>query len=444
MKAILDHIGIAVDDLDAALRFYRDALGLEIETPEDVPSQRVQAHFVPVGQSSLELLVATAPESPIAKFIEKRGPGLHHITLRVDDVRVALAQLKARGARLVDNEPRPGAEGALVAFIHPSSAQGVLIELKQGGGIRAADPKGPAVHPASSVGRIDSDRAATAGPIQRYSLGDLELISLSDGFFRLDGGSMFGVIPKTMWSRKTPPDDRNRIRLAMRPLIVRGARTMIIDAGMGDKENEKFHEIYGVERSRHLDHTLAEARLSPEDIDIVLASHLHFDHAGGFTVRDAAGRARPRFPRAQYVVRRGEWEDATHPTARTRASYLLDNYVPLAEAGVLQLVDDDVTIMPGVRVRRTGGHTPHHQMIMIESGGKSAAFVADLIPTAAHLPDVWVMGYDLFPLDTMTAKQQFAKEAIEKKTLVFFEHDPVLAAGYLKEESTGRTVVPGE
>src|SRR5688572_28551205 len=131
MKAVLDHIGIAVNDLEAALRFYRDALGLQIEAPEDVPSQKVQARFVPVGPSSLELLVATSPESPIAKFIEKRGPGLHHITLRVDDIHAVLAQLRTRGANLIDDEPRPGAEGALVAFIHPSSAQGVLVELKQ-------------------------------------------------------------------------------------------------------------------------------------------------------------------------------------------------------------------------------------------------------------------------------------------------------------------------
>jgi len=210
---------------------------------------------------------------------------------------------------------------------------------------------------------------------------------------------------------------------------------MIIDAGMGDKENEKFHDIYGVDRTRHLDHSLAEAGLAPEDIDIVLASHLHFDHAGGFTVRDASGRLRPRFPRAQYIVRRGEWEDATHPSVRTRASYLLDNYVPLAEAGVLQLVDDDQTIMPGVKVRRTGGHTQHHQMILIESGGKTAAFVADLIPTAAHVPDVWVMGYDLYPLDTMAAKKQFVPEAIDKQMLIFFEHDPEIATGYFQEEN---------
>ena len=422
MKATLDHVGIAVKDLEGALRFYRDALGLEIEAPEEVPSQRVQARFVPVGQSSLELLVATSPESPIAKFIEKRGPGLHHITLRVDDIHAALAGLKARGARLIDDQPRPGAGGDLVAFIHPSSAQGVLVELKQS-----------AIANQSAISNRQS-------AIQRYAVGDLELISLSDGFFRLDGGSMFGVIPRTMWSQKAPPDDRNRILLSMRPLVVRGARTMIIDAGMGDKESEKFHEIYGVERSRHLDHTLAEAGLALDDIEIVLATHLHFDHAGGFTVRDAGGRVRPRFPRAQYIVRRGEWEDATHPNVRTRASYLLDNYVPLAEAGVLQLVDDDVTIMPGVKVRRTGGHTPHHQMVLLESAGKTAAFVADLIPTLAHLPDVWVMGYDLFPLDSMVAKHRFVAEAIEKRILVLFEHDPELAAGYLKEENGKRTV----
>ena len=131
MKAVLDHIGIAVRDLDEALRFYRDALGLEIEAPEEVPSQRVRAHFIPLGESAVELLEATAPDSPIAKYLEKRGPGLHHITLRVEDIRAALAQLKARGARLIDETPRPGAHGSLVAFVHPSSAHGVLVELIQ-------------------------------------------------------------------------------------------------------------------------------------------------------------------------------------------------------------------------------------------------------------------------------------------------------------------------
>jgi methylmalonyl-CoA/ethylmalonyl-CoA epimerase len=131
MKATLDHIGIAVSDLGQALAFYRDALGLEIEAPEEVASQRVRAHFIPVGESALELLEPTAPDSPIAKFMEKRGPGIHHLTLRVDDIRAALDRLKARGVRLIDAEPRTGAEGALIAFVHPASTNGVLVELKQ-------------------------------------------------------------------------------------------------------------------------------------------------------------------------------------------------------------------------------------------------------------------------------------------------------------------------
>jgi methylmalonyl-CoA epimerase len=433
MKAVLDHVGIAVRDLPAALAFYRDALGLEVEAPEDVVSQRVRAHFIPVGASNLELLEATAADSPIARYVEQRGPGLHHITLRVDDIHAAVAQLTARGVRMIDETPRPGAEGSTIAFVHPSATHGVLVELKQ---------SSVASHRSSVAGHrtpVESRRSS----VERYTLGDLELISVCDGFIRFDGGAMFGAVPKVFWSTQHPADDRNRVLLAMRSLIVRGARTMIIDAGLGDKEDAKFHEIYGVDRERHLDHALEEAGVTVEDVDIVLASHLHFDHAGGFTVRDAGGRIRPRFPRAQYIVRRGEWEDATHPHARNRASYQRDNFVPLAEAGVLQLVDDDRMIMPGVRVRRTGGHTMHHQMVLIESGGRTAAFVADLMPFTSHVPDAWIMGYDLYPMDTLAAKQQFVKEAIEKQTLVFFEHDPVVAAGYIREEDGKRIVVAG-
>jgi glyoxylase-like metal-dependent hydrolase (beta-lactamase superfamily II) len=278
--------------------------------------------------------------------------------------------------------------------------------------------------------------------VQRFSLGNIELLSLCDGFFRLDGGSMFGVVPKTRWSAKAPADERNRITLSMRPLVVRGTRTMIIDAGLGGDNSERLRELYGVDRTRHLDHTLAEAGLSVDDIDIVLATQLQVDHAGGFTVRDAAGRVRPRFPRAQYVVRRGEWDDAAHPNARNRASYLADNYLPLADAGVLQLVDDDQTIMPGVKVRRTGGHTRHHQIVLIESGGKKAAFVADMMPTRAHVEDAWISAFDLYPMDTLSAKEQLAKEAVEKDILVFFEHDPAVAAGYIREQDGERRVVP--
>ena len=462
MKAILDHIGIAVGNVPAALAFYRDALGLEIEAPEDVASQHVRAHFVRVGESKLELLEATAPDSAIASYIEKRGPGLHHITLRVENIKAALAQLESRGVRMIDETPRPGAEGSTIAFVHPSATNGVLIELKQAGlavrPIRSAQGRqshheqlseAPLILSPSPRDWARGDPEALEGPkgerddrIRRFSLGDIELISVCDGFFHLDGGSMFGTVPRTLWASHAPPDEHHRITLAMRPLIVRGARTMIIDAGLGDKESATFCERYGVDRARNLDHTLAEAGIAPEDIDIVLASHLHFDHAGGFTTRDASGRLRPRFPRAQYVVRRGEWEDAAHPHERNRSTYLADNYVPLAEAGVLQLVDDDQAIMPGVRVRRTGGHTMHHQMAVIESGGKTAAFVADIMPTRAHAPNIWIMGYDLYPMDTLAAKKAFAKEALEREILIFFGHDPVVPAGYLREQDGKRRVVP--
>jgi methylmalonyl-CoA epimerase len=410
--------------LSAALRFYRDALGLEVEAPEEVTSQRVRAHFLPVGESKLELLESTGADSAIAKYVDKRGPGLHHITLRVDDIAAAVAQVKSRGVRMIDEQPRSGAEGATIAFVHPSATHGVLVELKQSAIDNQSAVSNP--HPA----------------IARFALGDLELISLSDGFLRMDGGQMFGIVPKPMWQTRMASDERNRVTMAMRPLIVRGARTMIIDAGVGDKHTPENCDIYGLDRRYHLDHALADAGLSAEDIDIVLASHLHFDHAGGFTVRDAAGRLRPRFPRAQYIVRRGEWEDATHPDAQNSARYLADNYLPLAEAGVLQLVDEDGTIMPGVKVRRTGGHSAHHQMVIIESSGKTAAFVADLIPTSVHLQDEWIPALDLYPVESMAVKRAFAKEAIAKEMLVFFEHDPSMAAGYIQEENGVRRAVP--
>jgi methylmalonyl-CoA epimerase len=417
VKAVLDHVGIAVRDLTESLAFFRDALGLDVDAPEEVPSQHVRAQFIPTGPSSLELLQATSPDSAIARFVAQRGPGLHHITLRVDDIRAALAQLRERNVRLVDQQPNLGAEGSLVAFIHPASAHGVLVELKQ----RLRKPIRPA-------------------GLHSIPLGDIELTLLTDGFFGLDGGAMFGVVPKIFWEQKAPPDERNRIRMAMRPVLVRGARTMIIDAGCGDKMTAKQAEIYRFDRDFNLQHSLAMAGTSAEGIDIVLASHLHFDHAGGFTSRAADGAVRPRFPKAQYVIRRGEWEDAINPNERTKGSYFLENYKPLAEHGVLQLVDEDATIMPGVRVRRTGGHTMHHQMVLIESAGKTAVFAADLLPMAAHLPEVWIMGYDLHPLDTLNFKRAFLREAVEREYLILFEHDPDIAAGYIREKDGKRYV----
>lgn len=217
---------------------------------------------------------------------------------------------------------------------------------------------------------------------------------------------------------------------------------MVIDAGIGDKMGPRSLEIYGVDRARHLDHALEAAGLTAGDVDIALASHLHFDHVGGFTARDATGALAPRFPRARYVARTGEWEDATHPHERNRASYLPDDFVPLMDAGVLDLVDGDAEIMPGVRVVRTGGHTMHHQIVMIESGGRTAVFAADLIPTTAHIDGPWIMAYDLYPMDTLAFKRDFIREAIEREYLIFFEHDPLVTAGYIREEKGRKRVEP--
>jgi glyoxylase-like metal-dependent hydrolase (beta-lactamase superfamily II) len=264
--------------------------------------------------------------------------------------------------------------------------------------------------------------------------GDLGLHPLSDGSIRLDGGAMFGVVPKPLWERRAPADARNRIRMGLRPLLVRGERTLLVDAGVGAKMDEKSVEIYGIDRSPTLDDDLAALGVTRGDIDLVLASHLHFDHAGGFTVRGVAGSLEPTFPNATYIVRKGEWDDARHPHERNRASYLPENFVPLEAAGCLRLMEGDGAIMPGVRVVRTGGHTMHHQIVMIESGGRTAVFAADLIPTTWHVDVPWIMGYDLYPMDTLAFKRAFVRDAIEREYLIFFEHDPDTAAGYIREE----------
>jgi methylmalonyl-CoA epimerase len=418
VKAILDHVGVAVRDLAEALAFYRDALGLDVEASEHVASQGVTAHFLHSGATRLELLEATSADSAVARYIEKQGPGLHHITLRVDNIDAALAHLKARGVRLVDDAPRPGAEGSRIAFIHPSSAHGVLVELKE------APP------PTTDLNVV------------RFTVGSLRVSVLHDGLFRLDGGAMFGVVPRALWERKTPADDRHRIQLAMRPALVEGdSWRLLIDCGAGDKWGDKERDMYGLDRTRHLDHALSDIGLSAEDIPLVLPTHLHFDHFGGAT-SNASGTIRPRFPNARYLIRRAEWEDATHPHERNRASYLRDDFEPLLAAGVVDFFDGDHIAKPGVRVERTGGHTGQHQVIFIESEGQTALFTADLIPTSAHVQDAWIMGYDLFPMETLAVKRRLIRNAIDHEHIVIFEHDPIVAAGFIRERGGRRFVEP--
>lgn len=274
-------------------------------------------------------------------------------------------------------------------------------------------------------------------------LGELTLTPLLDAYFRLDGGAMFGVVPKPLWEKRAPADERNRIQLTSRPLLVQGTtKTLLVDGGIGNKMTPKSVDIYAIDRTRNLTHELADLGMSVETIEIALASHLHFDHVGGYTTRLHSGEIVPTFPNARYVIRADEWEDAMHPHERNRASYLQDDFVPLQAAGVIDFVDGDAEIVPGVRVRWTGGHARNHQVVMIESGGRTAVFTADMIPTTAHIDEPWIMGYDLYPMETLAFKKAFLREAIEREYLIFFEHDPTIGAGYIREKDGRKFVEP--
>ena len=281
--------------------------------------------------------------------------------------------------------------------------------------------------------------------VQSRSHGSLRIHALQAGLQQLDGGAMFGVVPKTLWERKIPADERNRIPLGMRCLLVEHPDGLVlIDTGAGDKENEKFYGIYGIENSpiggvgpTQLESALGQAGFAPTDVRLVINSHLHFDHAGGNTRRGGSGEAVASFPNARYVIRRGEWEWAHRTNERTSASYFPHNYDPLMAAGMVDLVDADAEIVSGISLRRTPGHTPHHQGILIESGGERLFYLADLAPTTSHVPLPWIMGYDVEPLVTLETKRQLWAEAAHEGWTVVFEHDSVNAFGRIVSEGKG-------
>ena len=281
--------------------------------------------------------------------------------------------------------------------------------------------------------------------VQSRTVGSLRVHSLQAGLQQLDGGAMFGVVPKTLWERKIPADARNRIPLGMRCLLVEHPGGLVlIDTGAGNKESNKFYGIYGIENApigdvgpTQLESALAEAGFSADDVKTVISSHLHFDHAGGNTTRNADGAIVPSFPNARYVARRGEWDWAHKVNERTSASYFPHNYEPLREAGILELVDDDREILPGLSLRRTPGHTPHHQGVLITSGTERMFYVADLAPTVAHVPLPWIMGYDVEPLVTLETKRRLWAEAADERWTVVFEHDATNAWGRIVAEGKG-------
>jgi glyoxylase-like metal-dependent hydrolase (beta-lactamase superfamily II) len=262
-------------------------------------------------------------------------------------------------------------------------------------------------------------------------IGDIEIRYLDGGSFRLDGGAMFGVVPKVFWEKKSPPDEKNRIHLRANSLLVRAqGKTIVIETGNGTKWDAKNRGIYAIQDGDPLIDSLANHGVQPSDVDLVINTHLHFDHAGGNTHFEN-GRAVPTFPRARYVVQRAELAHAATPSERDRASYFPENWQPISEAALWDLTEGDQQILPGISVARIPGHNNDIQAVLLTGGGKTLAFVADLLPTRHHIPLPWIMAYDLYPMQTLETKRGWLSRMVRENWMVVFGHDPEIAAATL-------------
>lgn len=256
-------------------------------------------------------------------------------------------------------------------------------------------------------------------------IGSIRITGLRDGFFYLDGGAMFGVVPKVLWEKLMPADEKNRIKLGLNSLLVQTPEAnILIETGIGESLPEKFRKYYSIEREPDLLTVLQEAGLSPEEIDFVINTHLHFDHCGGNTRKTDEGKFVPTFPRAEYIIQQGEWEYAFSPSPRDKPSYLEHTFQPLADWGRLHLVKGKYTVSPGVEVIPVPGHTRHHQCVRIKSAGRTVFFLGDLVPTRAHIGLAYVMSYDLFPLETIANKEKIFIQGFQEKWVFAFNHDP--------------------
>ena len=271
----------------------------------------------------------------------------------------------------------------------------------------------------------------------RTQIGDFELTALSDGTYYLDGGAFFGIVPKVLWSKRLPSDDKNRVPTGLNSVLVRtGDKNILIETGVGNKLPEKMVQIYG-QPAKLLDN-LHSAGVSPDEVDIVINSHLHFDHCGWNTIRDG-GKIKPTFPKARYYAQEGEWKHA-HQGQRDTVSYLHENYDPLVESGQMELLRGTQEIVPGISVEVFPGHTRDMQAIIIRNGGKTACYISDLIPTSAHVEVNWVMGFDLYPLETIESRKRYYSRAIPENWLTMFTHDPEVPWSYLGKDERGKIV----
>ena len=270
------------------------------------------------------------------------------------------------------------------------------------------------------------------------TLGDFELTVFSDGTYFLDGGNFFGVVPKVLWEKKMKPDERNRVPVGLNSLLIRdGKRTVLVETGIGNKLDPRMAKIFAPQAK--LMENLAAAKVAPEDIDVVINTHLHFDHCGWNTVRQG-DHVVATFPKAQYYVQEGEWRHGSQQHERDRVSYLSENYDPLIQAGKMHLLQGDQELLPGISVKVYPGHTRHMQAVMVKSQGKRACYISDLIPTTAHLDLTWVMAFDLFPLETIESRKRVYEYALPEKWLMVFTHDPLTPWAYLESPEPGKVV----
>ncbi len=281
--------------------------------------------------------------------------------------------------------------------------------------------------------------------VDRLKLGDFEIYGLRDGFFYLDGGAMFGVVPKVLWERKCPADIKNRIKLALNSFLIRTPEALVlVETGIGSKFDQKFQDIYGVERIPGLVASLLGKGFKPDDIDFVINTHLHFDHCGGNTSHDKGGRLVPTFPRAKHIIQKGEWESALHPNEREKSSYLQENFLPLEKHGVLEIVDGNQSVVQGVEVVLAPGHTSRHQCVKVWSVGRTLFCLGDLVPTSAHIGLPYIMSYDLYPLDTIETRKKYYEQALAEDWILSFIHDPVHYFGRMRKKNGKYEFVPLE
>ena len=274
--------------------------------------------------------------------------------------------------------------------------------------------------------------------MHRLTLGDFELTAISDGTYHLDGGAFFGVVPKVMWQRRVKADEKNLVPSGLNSVLARtGDQTVLIETGIGNKLPDRMVKIYG--QPSELLNNLSAAGISPGDIDIVINTHLHFDHCGWNTVRQG-DKIVATFPNAQYYVQEGEWQHARRQHERDAISYISDNYDPLIANGQMQLLKGDQDIVPGISVQVFPGHTDNMQAVIIKSGGKTACYISDLIPTTAHIDLAWVMAFDLCPLQTIESRKRYYAQAIPEKWLTIFTHDPNVPWAYVEKADMGRLV----